>query len=203
MSPAFPGPAGDDRTPAGPAIDIAGGIDRLMGDRAMYARVLNRFRNDYQGAAVEIRAALENGEHALAQRLAHTLKGAAGMIEAHTLQRRALALELALRAGHDDYTIALGLMAAELQRVLGEIGQVAPGDGAIAPANLWADRSPGLVERLRALLDVGDGAATDLIRENRERLVALLGAARFGEVAAAADVFDYVLALRLLGPPGH
>jgi HPt (histidine-containing phosphotransfer) domain-containing protein len=187
----------------GAAIDVAGGVDRLMGDRAMYARVLNRFRLDYQGAAGAVRDALRAGDHALAQRLAHTIKGAAGMIEARVLQRRALALELALRAARDDCELQLGLMAAELGRVIAEIGQLAPDAGAAAPQGDRSDQEGDVVERLRALLDVGDGAATDLIRENRERLVAALGVTRFGEVAAAVGVFDFVLALRLLGPPGR
>jgi HPt (histidine-containing phosphotransfer) domain-containing protein len=193
----------DDRTPDGAALDVAGGIDRLMGDRAMHARLLARFRSDYHGAAGAIRAALEEGDQARAQRLAHTLKGAAGMIEARILQRRALALELALRAERDDCEIPLGLVEAELGRVMAEIGRLTPDAETAAPADARLATNRDLVERLRALLDVGDGAATDLIRENRERLAALLGAARFGEVAAAVGGFDFVLALRLLGPTGH
>jgi HPt (histidine-containing phosphotransfer) domain-containing protein len=191
----------DDRSPDGAAVDVAGGIDRLMGDRAMHARLLARFRSDYHGAAGAIRAALEEGDQARAQRLAHTLKGAAGMIEARILQRRALALELALRAERDDCEIPLELVEAELGRVMGEIGQLTPGADTAAPADARLAPGGDLVERLRTLLDVGDGAATDLVRENRERLAALLGAARFGEVAAAVGGFDFVLALRLLGRP--
>jgi HPt (histidine-containing phosphotransfer) domain-containing protein len=192
-------PATADYLQGGAAIDITGGVERLMGDRAMYARVLERFRNDFQGAAGAIRTAFEAGDHALAQRLAHTLKGAAGMIEARVLQRRALALELALRAARDDCELQLGLMEAELGRVVCEIGQLAPGAGAAAPPGACQGGYRGdVVAHLRALLDVGDGAATDLIRNERGQLVAALGEARFGRVAAAVGVFDFVLALRLL-----
>jgi HPt (histidine-containing phosphotransfer) domain-containing protein len=192
-------PATADCAHDGAAIDVAGGVERLMGDRAMYARVLERFRNDFQGAAGAIRAAFEGGDHALAQRLAHTLKGAAGMIEARVLQRRALALELALRAARDDCAVQIGLMEAELGRVVGEIGQLAPHGGAAAPQAACLGDYPGdATGRLRAMLDVGDGAATDLIRDEREQLLAALGEIRFGRVATAVGVFDFVLALRLL-----
>jgi HPt (histidine-containing phosphotransfer) domain-containing protein len=192
-------PATADCAQDGVAIDVAGGVERMMGDRAMYARVLERFRSDFQGAAGAIRAAFEGGDHALAQRLAHTLKGAAGMIEARVLQRRALALELALRADRDDCAVQIGLTEAELGRVVREIGHLAPDARTAAPQGACPGGYRGdVVERLRAMLDVGDGAATDLIRNEREQLLAALGEARFGRVVAAIGVFDFVLALRLL-----
>jgi HPt (histidine-containing phosphotransfer) domain-containing protein len=197
MSASSAEPATDDARQAGAAIDVAGGVERLMGDRALYARALDRFRGDYQGAADAIRAALHDGEHALALRLAHTIKGAAGMIEARVLQRRARALEQAVHAAQGDCAVELGLMQAELGRVVGEIVQLVQ-DSACAPQRACREDSEDAIERLRALLDVGDGAATDLIRNEREQLVAAMGEARFGQVAAAVDGFDFVLALRLL-----
>ncbi|MGB9109761.1 MAG: Hpt domain-containing protein, partial [Telluria sp.] len=82
-----------------PASDRAGGIARLMGDAALYARVLARFGKEYRHAADGIRGALAANDVQLAQRLAHTLKGAAGMIEAVPLREEAQALEQALRFG--------------------------------------------------------------------------------------------------------
>ena len=79
------------------AIDLAGGVQRVMGDHGIFARVLERFGSDYRRGAASIRAALAAGDTSLAQRLTHTLKGASGMIEARSLQRQALALEQALR----------------------------------------------------------------------------------------------------------
>ena len=35
----------------GAPLDLAGGIDRVMGDRSMFARILSRFRLDYGRAA--------------------------------------------------------------------------------------------------------------------------------------------------------
>jgi HPt (histidine-containing phosphotransfer) domain-containing protein len=190
-------PATDDARQVGAAIDVAGGVDRLMGDRVLYMRALERFRGDYQGVADAIRAALYGGERPLALRLAHTVKGAAGMIEARILQRRARALEVALHAAPGDCAVELGLMQAELGRVVDEIGQLTR-NAAGAPQRTCRVNPGDAIERLRALLDVGDGAATDLIRNERERLVAALGEARCCQVEAAVDVFDFVLALRLL-----
>ena len=70
-----------DPDPSSPAIDHANGVARLMGDAALFARVLARFRKEYRNTAAVIDGAIKAGNLQLAQRLAHTLKGAAGMIE--------------------------------------------------------------------------------------------------------------------------
>ena len=56
-------------------------IARVMGDGALYARILARFRNEYAGRWRRSAPPSTSGDLALAQRLVHTLKGAAGMIE--------------------------------------------------------------------------------------------------------------------------
>ena len=80
-------------------VDIVDGLDRVMGDRDLYTRMLRRFRKDYMGGDGPIRIAIDAGDRALAHRLSHTLKGAAGMIGARPLHQAACALETALRTG--------------------------------------------------------------------------------------------------------
>ncbi len=78
-------------------IDPQDGLDRLMGDRVLYARMLARFRDDYQHWSDKLRAAMAASDLTLAHRMAHTLKGASGMIGARPLHWQACALERALR----------------------------------------------------------------------------------------------------------
>lgn len=104
-----------------PAIDFAVGMDRVMGDRGMFERVLARFRNEYRLAAVTIRAALLAGDVSLAERLAHTLKGASGMIDAGALQQQARVLELAIRGNSADCEPQLGRLETELNRAMCEV----------------------------------------------------------------------------------
>ena len=103
-------PTGSAASPPGPppAIDVEAGVERMMGNRQLYLRALARFRREYRHAGPSIRAALAAGDHMRAQRLTHTLKGAAGMIEAGALYASALALESALRGGEHQVE-ALGL----------------------------------------------------------------------------------------------
>lgn len=190
-----------------PAVNHAGGIARLMGDAALFARVLARFRNEYRQAASSIRVALEHGDTPLALRLVHTLKGAAGMIEAVPLRRAAHALEQRLREGGDDgqpYRL-LERLQDELERVLRELeasaGNLPARPAGVPPATgtapLAADQE-GVLERLVALLDEGNGDAVDLARDAAPLLAAQLGETAWRMVAEAVEAFDFDGALALL-----
>jgi two-component system sensor histidine kinase/response regulator len=190
----------------GAPLDLAGGIDRVMGDRGMFARILSRFRLDYGRTAAAIRTALADGDRPLAQRLIHTLKGASGLIEARPLHLQAVALEQVLRA-HTDHRGAMDRLETELNRVLRELdkllkdsapNQPAPGAG-IQPQPVAARAD--VFARLRQLLDVGDGAAVELFAEARPALTDALGAAVMHELTLAMESFDFERALRLLGQP--
>jgi two-component system sensor histidine kinase/response regulator len=108
---------------ASPAVNHADGVARLMGDAALFARVLARFRQEYRPAGERIRDALAAGDLPLAQRLAHTLKGAAAMIEAVPLRDASQAMEQALRHGDGDGDGDGGL-EAHLARLEGALDRV-------------------------------------------------------------------------------
>lgn len=183
-----------------PAVDVEAGVARLMGNRQVYLRVLARFRHDYRHAGAAIRAALDAGDTARAQRLAHTLKGAAGMIEAGALYAATLELESALRSGERQVD-ALLLHAGEmLSTVLRELdGMALPPDEPVPPA---APAGPDAAARLRALLDIGDGAAVEQLGAARAELAAELGEREYEALCAAVMAFDYERALELLDRPG-
>jgi HPt (histidine-containing phosphotransfer) domain-containing protein len=184
--------------PEAQVIDLAAGTERVMGDRAMFERVLARFRGEYSGATASIRAALSAGDTWLAGRLAHTLKGAAGMIEARALQRQALALEQALRGHSDDSALLLKRLDAELDRVLLEVDQVLGAAKARGPQRKPSIPASEALGRLRDLLDAGDGEALDVLANARGGLVEILGETRFGELESAINAFDFERALALL-----
>lgn len=191
---------GADAVPAN-LLDAADGIARVMGDRALYLRMLRRFRDDYQDGAARIRAAVDSGDTRLAHRMAHTLKGASGMISAHALHRLASALELELRSGAASRRAAIDALGAALADLLPAIAllldaEVAHARPVPAPAALLPGRA--LVERLAALLASGDGAAVDLVEESGASLAASLGDAGFCAVVLAVNEFDFEGALEAL-----
>jgi HPt (histidine-containing phosphotransfer) domain-containing protein len=190
----------------GAPLDLAGGIERVMGDRGMFARVLSRFRLDYGRTATAIRTALADGDRPLAQRLTHTLKGASGLIEARPLHLQAAALEHALRA-HSDHRGAMDRLETELDRVLRALDKLLK-DSAPGPQPQAASAQPlsaraDVFTRLRTLLDVGDGAAVEVFDEARASLTDALGAAVMQEVTLAMEAFDFERALKLLGQPAN
>jgi len=183
----------------------------MMGDAAMYLRVLARFRLDYRDQVTRLRAALDAGDAVLAQRIAHTLKGAAAMIEARALRQLAVEVEQGLRAGPDAEPAQLHRLEAELARVMARLDalleQPTPVTQA-APVSTASALEEADVARLCQLLDLGDSAAQDLVKEWEVQLRALLGAARMARLQEAVACFDFEGALRLLhvarakGAPG-
>lgn len=205
-----PGPASSQPAAAGaapaPLVDVEAGVERLMGNRPVYLRALARFRHDYRSAGAAIGTAIETGNLMLAQRLVHTLKGAAGMIEARSLHAAALALDTALRAPSAGTAGSLkapfARLDAELAHVLRELDAM-PG---LTEAGVPAPRLVGsgdVVARLRTLLDIGDGEAVDLVEQARDVLVAELGEEEYGRLGAAVADFDFEHALVLLDRSGQ
>lgn len=179
------------------ALDVAAGLDRMMDDEAMYLRVLTRFRSDYANNVARLRAAMAAGDATLAHRIAHTLKGAAAMIEARGLRVLALEVEQQLRAGAPADALLVGQLEAELGRVMEDVALLlAP--GADMPASGEALLLDADLAHLRSLLDLGDSGAQDLMAGKRAGLRARLGAARMAELESAVAAFDYERALSLL-----
>ncbi|MBQ5948764.1 Hpt domain-containing protein [Massilia sp. ST3] len=169
-----------------------------MGDRAMHLRVLGRFRTDYRDTILRLRQALLAGDAVLAQRITHTLKGAAAMIEARRLRQLALDTELAVRAQGNADAVLTGELEAELARVLAEVDAVLAAPPAAAGAHGTGAASSGELASLRAMLDIGDGAVPALLEARRGAFLAALGAERMRRLDAAVSSFDFERALAVL-----
>jgi two-component system sensor histidine kinase/response regulator len=154
-SPARPAVADAVELPSVEGLDVADGLLRLAGNRALYRKLLTQFVEQQAAAPDRIAALLDAGGHAEAERLAHTLKGVAGNLGARGIQAAAAELERAI-AGRGER----GGIEALRQRAGTELG--------------------GLIERLRPVLDVAATSAPaapsapvalePLIREMRKRL---------------------------------
>ena len=179
-------------------LDVRDGQDRVMGDRALYLQLLRRFRHDYRASASTLRRSLDHGERDQARHLLHTVKGAAGMIGAHGLRDQAADLETALAETAPPFE-QLDRFAATLDQLLAEIDGLlkqAPEPEA-APAQA-SEPDAALLQRLAYLLDMGDGAAIDVLEQSATLLAASLGLERFQQVTAAAHEFDFEAALAAL-----
>lgn len=188
-------------------LDVNDGIERVMGNRDLYSRMLRRFRNDYHAGVLPIRTALAGDDKLLAHRLVHTIKGASGMIGAHRLHLRACQLEEAIRNNTPDQREMLASLAPEFDRVLHLLDVLldgSPPSGVsvqVPPRQLLGDAA--LLARLIELLSNGDGAAVDLLEEAHASLRVILGDATLERVAAAVNGFRYEEALTALGDTAY
>jgi HPt (histidine-containing phosphotransfer) domain-containing protein len=109
-------------TSAAPAYDHAAAVARLEGDEAFLRELADLFIQDCPGWLTGIEAALNGGDAAAAQRLAHTLKGAAYHFAAGPTIAAAQALEQAADGG--DLTGARAMfsgLARAVARLLGQL----------------------------------------------------------------------------------
>ena len=93
-------------------FDVAGGLKRLSGDRALYRRLLLQFREHSGNAAAQIAQALAAGDRSAARSAVHTLKGVAGNLSANMLYKATQKLEAALRKGDDGFSAELAELTA-------------------------------------------------------------------------------------------
>ena len=188
-------------TPIRQRLDVEEGLDRLMGERALYLQILRRFLQDHRDSCTRICALLSQRLEAQAQLAAHSLKGSAGLIGAQLVHDQSVLVENAIAFGAESavlleqLTVLLGETCDSIDKLLHDHGDnVAPSEApVIDPAQLRA-----LIEELVGLLRDGDGAAIDLVEKSAPVLAAALGVPTFQMLAAATHSFDFETALDAL-----
>lgn len=189
--------------PGGHILQVETGLQQLMGDRELYLQILRRFRQRYPDSGCDARKALNEGEPGHAQRIVHTLKGAAGMIGAQQVYLLAAQLE-SLCAGPDHvWSAPLAQLEQALRSLINVIDEVLEGDpqqmlAGEATATAVVPETRMLLQHLVRLLDEGDGAAIDVLEQSATVLAASLGVEVFQEVTEAAHQFDFEAALATL-----
>src|SRR3989442_15968052 len=81
---------GDDvKLPSVEGLDTADGLMRVAGNRRLYLKLLRQFVDQQAEAPLRIGEALTAGDRAVAERLAHTVKGVAGNLWARRVHAAA------------------------------------------------------------------------------------------------------------------
>jgi two-component system sensor histidine kinase/response regulator len=185
-----------------PGLDAVDGLRRLLGRREAYVDLLRRFAIGQADVARDIRAALTDGRAADAERAAHTLKGVAGTIGAHQLQRQAGDVEAAFRRRAtpvevepllDSVERTLGDLVAALLRTLPPESEGRPVAATVDPETLAA-----AVARLDQLLSREAVEAIDAFEEAGSILAAAFGerAAQIGKLVRGYRFEEALAALR-------
>jgi two-component system sensor histidine kinase/response regulator len=173
-----PAPGDSAGLPVVANLDTTTGLARVGGNRKLYLKLLREFV-EQQGPAVEqIGEALARGDHALAERLAHTLKGLAGSIGAERVQAAAGVLEQAIRSsasGNDvadarqQVLVVMQPLVAGLREALVPAAAAVPAQEA-AVASATAAESKKAATELLALLAETDPTASDCLAANQPAL---------------------------------
>ena len=160
-------------------LDTRDGLARVAGNRKLYLKLLRQF-SEQQGQAVgEISAALAQGDQALAERLAHTLKGVAGNIGAKPVQAAAGALEKLIRdrAASTEVESAKRQVAVALDPLVGELcGKLSsPAPAAPPPATMPSPpvapaQARAAAAQLAKLLSEFDPGGAEFIEANQPAL---------------------------------
>ena len=178
-----------ERLAAVAGIDIGRIVDQLRGDEVKLDRVIALFIDEHAHSAATIDAALAAGQMELAEQRAHALKGSAGLIGASRVAERCTALLKAIRSEADGPACeqCYAALAPELAALLAALTQ-ARSSGSTVEATPPTARV--VLAQLATLLDNGDLASGQYVKDNRELL-----RAAFGEpgqrLLSAIDGYDF------------
>ena len=185
--------------PSVAGLDTTDGLARVGGNRKLYLKLLGQFI-EQQGPAVEqITDALTKGDIALAERLAHSLKGVAGNIGATPVQSSAGALESLIhhRADAKSVDAAAQQLAARLAPLVAALraalNLTAGGGSEPFTTTTLADpaESRAAAVQLTALLSDLDPGAADFLGMNHAALRPLFGDGTWRQFAALVHGYAF------------
>lgn len=135
-----------------------------LGSLDLYKRLLGLFPKENKGKVAEIRQAIQEKQMKTAQRLAHTLKGAAATIGAEALSQTAEGLEKQLRENQQDgLEKLLNKMEDQLQAAIAAIGpQSISVSGDAAQKTPTEQDLAAIMQKLALLLKDDDAEAVSL-----------------------------------------
>jgi signal transduction histidine kinase/CheY-like chemotaxis protein/HAMP domain-containing protein len=180
-------------------LDARGGLARVGGNEKLYLKLLRQLLDAHGGAVDDIKRALKAGDTAVAERLAHTLKGVAANLGATYVQSAAAAVEGSIRNRRSsaDVTAAIEQLTAVLEPLLTSLRSAlrvpAAAEPAPAPgrAPLDAARSRDAAARLAALLSDMDPGAAEYVEANSAALRPLFGDAAWSEFEKLVEGYAF------------
>jgi PAS domain S-box-containing protein len=152
-------------------LDTKLGLSRTGGRLSRYTDILRRFHASNAALPDVIAAAVEQGDDALAVRLAHTLRGTAGTVGAEGVSRAAGELEAALRHADPSWRDRLDDLCSKLTPILhGLADHFSNTAGPHSPPAGPPAFDSGLLDRLETELRGFDAQAGDTIAKLRTTL---------------------------------
>jgi len=183
-------------------IDCDAGLTITQGNKKLYHRLLIKFLQSEQNFTEQFKLALLSDDVDAATRIAHTLKGVAGNIGAHEIQKAASDLEQVCQTKGDNEAITHTLEAVEmalmpvlesLKKLLPQQKQISENDQAVNTVEL----TPLFQKLLELLLD-DDADAVEVLEE----IVSMMGnnkeAIQLKELRNLIELYSYDEAIELV-----
>jgi CheY-like chemotaxis protein len=181
-------------------LNVSGGLFRLMGDHALYLRLLKQFVNNHRHDAARLTDQLAAGNFDAVRHTAHSLKGVAALLGADEVRDHALTVETAARQDvpADLLLQHIRSMTAVLDKLVDAIDSALPKDSedaAVVSVN-WSEVSE-ILDHLDPLLEMDSTEANELFDRSRNILTAALGELA-EKIGKQIEEFNYADALNLL-----
>jgi two-component system, sensor histidine kinase and response regulator len=188
--------------PAIPGIDVEAGLRRVVGNKRLYLDLLRRYVEGQEDAAARIKAAMEKGDVALAELVAHTLKGVSGNIGADEAQAAAGELEESI--GDEGILTRLALvMDATIARIRSAIAgseDKSEGTPAMTAMPSTSIAPAEILVKLERYIKESDSEAVDYLASIRDELAAACPRDLFERLETALRAYDFPAAIRALEP---
>jgi two-component system sensor histidine kinase/response regulator len=196
-------PEGEESSLVIEGIDVQDGLARTLGNREFFLQMLGRFRDTQRDTVADIRNALQQ-DREQAERLAHSLKGVAGLLGAGAVFERSSQLETAIRHGasESDLVPLLNALDEAMSALHAAIGRALPGQepapAAAAGRDIDRETVQKVILRLGHLLRESDGDAVDALDQSAGLLAAALDASSWSDIERAVTLYDFDAALAAL-----
>ena len=191
----------DETLPEIEGIDVAGGLQRVAGNKQLYRDLLVQFAAKQAHAPEQILAAIECGDPKLAERLAHTVKGVAGNIGLGQVFAAAEKVEKTIRRGEvvdlallEEFTQVL---SRQIQAIRQAMQETLPEQSPIAEnrAGLDEQAASATIARLRILLESNDGDAVEAFLAVENILAGTIERSVLDALGKTISEFDFDAAL--------
>lgn len=191
-------------------LDTQDGLGRVAGNQKLYLKLLRQFAEQQGPAVDEIRTALSEQDPALAERIAHTVKGVAANLGAKQVQSAASLLEEIIRhpGAESETESALEQVSLVLDPLLEGLRKFLPAPESPAPppeSHTAVDpaETSAAADQLAKLLSDFDSSASEFIAANRPALSPLFRGSGLVEFEKLVENYDFAGAEALLKLQAH
>ena len=181
-------------------VDVTSALKRTGGNRKRYETLLHLFVQKQENAVETIRESLSSADAATAERMAHSLKGAAGTLGAMAVSEAAAKAEAAIRTGQG-IDPALLILSDVLENAVRAIRAALSEEEPVTRGGAASTDPEAVTEsltRLKHLLESDDGEAADFIIEERPALSGVLTDMEIENLNELVADFNFDAALKCL-----